>query len=69
MARQIIERLEGADLETLHGSVRKALGIALALGERVGGGDDHDKFAAQAIGDLLTEAREILEVEGPPHGE
>ena len=67
MATRIIEQLDGVPLEELHLCIRKALGISLALSERMSG-DDHDRFCAEAISDNLTRAREILEPKEVSHG-
>lgn len=60
MAIRIIDQLDGVPLENLHLCIRKALGISLALAEKMTG-DDHDRFACEAISDNLIKAREILE--------
>jgi len=49
------------DLEQLDLCVRKALGVAVVLSEKPGG-DEHDRYAAEAIGDNLQKAKKILEL-------
>ena len=68
MARQhLTEQLAPIEIEELYACIRKALGISLALAEKMSG-DDHDTFAAAAISDNLTKAREIMEVKEARHG-
>lgn len=51
--------VQDLDLDELELRVRKALGIAMALSES--SNDEHDRFAAEAIVDYLSDAKMILE--------
>jgi hypothetical protein len=55
------------DIEYSLGRVRKALGVALLLSERVGDNDPHDAAAAGAIVDQLQEAERLLSGEEARH--
>jgi hypothetical protein len=54
--------LNAIEMEELHDSVRKALGIALAMSE-AHDVDEHNRFTACAIVDYLKSAQRMLEGE------